>query len=249
MQLRRLTPLALALPCLLAAPVALADEAADMLKKIDAQMTESKDQVSTLKMILEDADGKTKERTIAIKQKGNTLRMIKFISPADVKGVGFLVKSDEEMYLYMPEFGKVRRIASHVQGDDFMGTDFSYNDIGSTDYADGYDARLLSKDAKQAQLELKPKKGKDSAYAKLVLTVDLEHWQATIVKYFDKKGGLWKEMTSSDYKDVSGHWVPQRIRMQDHKKKHATIMEMSDIEFDTGLKDSDFSKRKLKRSR
>ena len=246
MLFRRLAPLAL-LPLL--AGTALADEAADMLKKIDDGMTESKDQVSTLKMILEDADGKTKTRTIKIKQKGNTLRLIKFVEPAEVKGVGFLVKSDEEMYLYMPDFGKVRRIASHVQGDDFMGSDFSYSDIGSTQYVEKYSAKLLGKEAKTARLELTPKKGKDVPYGKLELSVDTEHWQATVVKYFDKQGKLWKEMTSSEYKDVKGHWVPHRIRMQDHKKKHATIMEMSDIAFDTGLKDKDFSKRKLKRSR
>lgn len=226
-----------------------ADEAQDILAKVDAAMTDSKDQVSTLTMVLEDAEGKTKERQLSVQQKGSQLRMMKFVSPAEVKGVGFLTVSDDEMYLYMPEFDKVRRIASHLKNDTFMGTDFSYGDMGSTSYATKYDAKLISKDATQATLELTPKQGQESPYSKLVLVVNLERHQPVKVEHFDKTGQPWKVMEYAKVEKIGGRWVPRSISMRDLKKKHATRMEMADIKFDTGLKDSDFSQRLLKRGR
>jgi outer membrane lipoprotein-sorting protein len=234
---------------LTAATPAHADEALDILTKVDAAMADSKDQVSTLKMVLEDAEGKTKERQLWVQQKGTQLRMMKFLSPAEVKGVGFLTLSDDEMYLYMPEFGKVRRIASHLKNDTFMGTDFSYGDMGSTSYATKYDAKLLAKDAAQATLELTPKKGQESPYGKLILVVNLERHQPVRVEHLDKAGQPWKVMEYSRVEQIGGRWVPRAISMRDLKKKHATRMEMADIQFDTGLKDSDFSQRMLKRAR
>ncbi|MFH1809460.1 MAG: outer membrane lipoprotein-sorting protein [Pseudomonadota bacterium] len=225
------------------------DEALDILKRVDASFGEAKDQTSTMKMVLEDAEGKTKERQLSVQQKGAQLRMVKFQSPAEVKGVAFLTLSDDEMYLYMPEFGKVRRIASHLKNDTFMGTDFSYSDMGASDYARRYDGTLLKKEGTQATLELKPKKGQDSPYSKLLLVVDLERNQALKVEHFDKAGQPWKVMEYDKVEKISGRWVPRLITMRDLKKKHATRMEMVEIQFDTGLKDSDFSQRKLKRAR
>lgn len=228
---------------------ALADEAQDILAKVDKAMSRSKDQQSTLTMVLEDSDGKTKERQMSLKQKGTKLKMIKFTSPAEVKGVGFLTLSDDEMYLYMPEFGKVRRIASHLKNDTFMGTDFSYSDMGSTSYTDKYDGKLLKKEKGKATLELTPKKGKDIPYSKLVLTVDLERSLPERAEFFDQAGKPWKVMEYSQVEEIDGHWVPRTITMHDLKKKHATRTEMSDIKFDTGLKDREFSQRMLKRAR
>jgi len=228
---------------------ALADEAQDILAKVDAAMSDAKDQVSTLTMVLEDAEGKTKERQISVQQKGSQLRMMKFVSPAEVKGVSFLTLSDDEMYLYMPEFDKVRRIASHLKNDTFMGTDFSYGDMGSTSFATKYDAKLISKDATQATLELTPKQGQESPYSKLTLVVNLDRYQPTRVEHFDKAGQPWKVMEYAKVEKIAGRWVPRSISMRDLKKKHATRMEMADIKFDTGLKDSDFSQRMLKRAR
>ncbi|MBN2361532.1 MAG: outer membrane lipoprotein-sorting protein [Deltaproteobacteria bacterium] len=228
---------------------ALADEAHEILAKVDAAMTKAKDQTSTLTMVLEDAEGKTKERRISLQQKGTQLKMMKFLSPAEVKGVGFLTVSDDEMYLYMPEFDKVRRIASHLKNDTFMGTDFSYGDMGSISYAPKYSAKLIGKDAARATLELTPKKGQESPYGKLTMVVNLERNQPTRVEHFDKAGQLWKVMEYDQVEKIAGRWVPRSITMRDLKKKHATRMEMADIAFDTGLKDSAFSQRMLKRAR
>ncbi len=228
---------------------ALADKGNDILKKVDATITAPKDQTATVTMTLRDVDGNTKVRELLMKQKGSKLRLTRFISPVAVKGVSFLVKSDQEMYLYMPEFGKIRRIASHVKNENFMGTDFSYSDLGSSGWANDYHAKVIKREGKNVLLELLPNKPKDTDYGKVTMLVDTATYLPLRIQFFDKKGALWKEMTQKQIKKVSSYWVSQSVIMRDLKKKHSTIMQMKDISFDTGLEDKEFSKRKLKRSR
>jgi outer membrane lipoprotein-sorting protein len=188
-------------------------------------------------------------RELQTKQKGSALRLSVFTSPADVKGVAFLARSDDEMYVYMPEFGKIRRIASHVKKENFMGTDFSYSDMGSSDWAKTYDARVTKREAKNVLLELVPRKVDEVDYGKLTMLVDTSTYMALRIQYFDKKGTLWKEMTQTQIKKISSYWVAGAITMRDLKKNHSTTIEQKDISFDRGLKDDDFSTRALKRSR
>ena len=68
---------------------------------------------------------------------GFDVKMITFFkSPPDVRGTGFLSwsywddKKDDDQWLYLPALRKVRRIASNNKGDYFMGTDFTYDDMG-----------------------------------------------------------------------------------------------------------------------
>lgn len=224
-----------------------ASEGEEILKLVEASI--SKDQSSTVKMILKNSSGGIKERVLSMKQKGSDLRLIKFKNPADVKGVGFLVLSESEMYLYMPEFGKVRRIASHIKNESFMGTDFSYNDIGETKYSDDYTSELKSKNEKEIVLSLTPRDLSESDYSNLTMTISIENNYPVKLEYFDKKGEPWKVMTQKDIEKVSGYWIAKSVTMSDLKKKHSTTMEISDLQLDTGLVDTDFTRRKLKRSR
>jgi len=228
---------------------ALAAEAGDILARVEATMNAPKDQVATIEMTLRDADGNTKVRKLTIKQKGSDLRLIKFSSPADVSGVGFLVRSEDEMYLYMPEFGKVRRIASHVKNESFMGTDFSYNDIGETSYTDDYQPTIRDESETSVVLELTPTEPDESDYSKLLMTVDTTRNLPTKVEFYDKKGKLWKVMIQEEVEKVSSYWAVKRVTMTDKRKDHSTVMALSDVKFDTGLSDKDFSRRRLKRSR
>ncbi|MBO4804796.1 MAG: outer membrane lipoprotein-sorting protein [Paludibacteraceae bacterium] len=60
-----------------------------------------------------------------------------FLYPSDVKGTGFLTwdydqaNKDDDKWLYLPAMKKTRRISgSSSKTDYFMGTDFTYDDMG-----------------------------------------------------------------------------------------------------------------------
>ena len=173
--------------------------------------------------------------------------MLKFLSPGDIKGVGILTLPNDVIYFYMPAFNKIRRIASHVKNQSFMGTDFSYDDFSSINYADEYDAVSVKEQGEHYVLELEPKKGSGKDYSKLLIWARKDNYYKEKTEYYNKGGKLWKIMERKEIKKVGKYWIAHEFSMKDLKKNHSTVMKITDIKFDQGLKDNLFSKRYLKR--
>ncbi len=118
--------------------------ALEILQKSDAVGMAPKDKHSLSTMILIDKDGDQKERETEIFERNKEdLRLVRFLSPADQKGISFLNLPDDKMYLYLPAFRKIRTIASHVKNESFAGTDFSYDDMSASGYEEDYTPTLL----------------------------------------------------------------------------------------------------------
>jgi outer membrane lipoprotein-sorting protein len=226
----------------------LSQDAQTILARVDSVMNAPKDMVAVEKMTLIDKDGSEKVRELKMYQKGSEWRLVRFLTPADVRGVSFLRLAEDRMYLYMPAFRKVRRIASSIKNQDFMGTDFSYEDMSQTRFATDYEAKLVSSDSGDLYvLELTPKSGADVSYSKLVLYVRKDNFVYTKVEYYNKAGKLEKVLTVDDIEKVGRYWVGKRMEMKNLRKNHRTVLNLSEIQFDQGLKDSVFSQRNLKR--
>lgn len=70
------------------------------------------------------------------------------------------------------------------------------------------------------------------------------------VDYFDRKGELLKTLTAEDhqlYKDK--YWRPMVSYMENHQTGKSTELITEELEFDVGVKESDFNKNSLKRAR
>ena len=98
----------------------------------------------TAMMTLTNKKGSVRERSITCYMKeydGVNKTVIIFNTPKDVAGVGYLMweyvenekgsTPEADRWIYMPAMKKVRRISGSGSGDDFMGTDFTYEDIGA----------------------------------------------------------------------------------------------------------------------
>jgi outer membrane lipoprotein-sorting protein len=224
--------------------------ALQILTKVDA-LDDAKDQSALVEMILVDKGGKKDKKKMTIKMKDGNKRLIKFLAPADVKGIGFLVLNadtpQEKMYLYLPAFRKIRTIASHVKNQSFQGTDFSYEDIGFSEYAKKYTANLQESVSENIYLlELKPEK-KTSDYSKLVMWVNKENFVPAKVEFYNKQNKLYKVMENSKVEQLGKYYAPTIIKMTDVIKKHSTTMHISELKYDSGLDKSLFTKRYLKR--
>lgn len=232
--------------------------AKEILDKTDTQ-NDAKDQFSIMKMTLFDKSDKKKirKRILLTKawNKSDKKRLIKFLSPADVKGFGFLVlepdSPSEKMYLYLPAFKKIRRIAGSAKSRSFMGSDFSYEDIGSSSYSGDYEAKRMKDEGRQYVLELNKKKKSDTDYDKLILWVSREVFVATKVEFYKikekKKYEFIKVMRVEEMKKIKDYWIPIRIIMENVEEKHITILEFDQIKLDSGLSDGIFTKRYLQR--
>jgi len=225
-----------------------AQDGTTILTRIDSVSNAFKDMTAVEKMSLIGKNGSQKQRDTKIYQKGTELRLVRFLSPADVRGVGFLRLAEDRLYLYLPAFRKVRRIASSVKNENFMGTDFSYEDMSQSEYARDYTARLLPAQNNQYVLELAPRPAADVSYSKLVMYADQSNYVLRRIEYFNKSGKLEKVLTVDNAEKIKGYWFGKRMEMRTVKNDHRTVLELSDIEFDQGLPDDFFSKRNLKRT-
>jgi len=234
---------------LVSSTMLLATHAQKIVTKADSVVNAPQDQKATMKMILIDKNGNKKHREAEFLQKGDEKRIMRFTAPADQKGIAFLGLPNDVQYLYMPAFHKVRRIASHVKNTKFAGTDFTYDDLSSFKYSDDYNAKLLSEDNQFWVLELTPKPGVKKDYGKLKMWVRKDNYYPVKVEFYDKGDNLWKVMERRQIKKVGKYWVSKEMEMKDLKDQHSTIMQLQNIEFDTGLSDKLFTQRYLKRSK
>ena len=221
--------------------------ALDIVKKMDAVVNAPKDQKMSLTMILIDKNGNEKKRQTEMYQKGDETRLIRFLSPADQKGISFLSLPDDVMYLYLPAFRKIRRIASHVKNESFAGTDFSYDDLSSFKYAEEYNPKLLETTDEFYILELTPKPDIKKDYSKLKMWVRKDNFYPAKIEHFDKGGNLWKVMERRKIEKKGSYWVALEMEMKDLKKSHSTKSITEAIELDSGLSDQIFTKRNLKK--
>ncbi len=221
-----------------------AQDANAILKKMDDVMYSPEDMQAKTKIVLIDKVGAEKVREATVIQKGNDKRIFRFTAPASQAGISVLSLPDDVMYLYLPAFSKERRIASHVKNQKFAGTDFSYDDMEAVPYSNKYTPELLKTEENTYVLQLAPKSQK-SEYSKLIVKVHKTNYYPEAMEYFDKGNRKIKEAIYK-FKKIGKYWNAEEIVMTDLKKSHKTKMIMSDVKYDQGFTDDEFTVRKLK---
>lgn len=226
------------------------DPGTAILQKVDEITNAPSDEMSDMRIILIDKKENQKERLLKTWTKyfkdRDSWRMVKFLSPTDVRGVGFLVLAQDQMYLYLPAFHRIRRIASHSKKESFMGSDLSFSDMETKRLCEDYDARLLEETSDSYFLELIRRPGSDKPYSRIKMTVEKSSNVPTYMESFDDGNNLWKVWKMTPYKSGK-YYTVSRMEVEEKKKEHVTIVERENIQFDQGLEDKIFTKRFLKR--
>jgi outer membrane lipoprotein-sorting protein len=219
-------------------------DAATILKNMDDVMYSARDMSANNRITLVDRNGREEVREAAVMQKGTDKRFFRFTAPASQAGIAVLSLPNDVIYLYLPAFGRERRIAASAKNQNFAGTDFSYDDMESVPFTQKYTPKLISTQPDAYMLELIPRGRSD--YSKVVVQVNKTHFYPEKMEFFDRSNNKWKEAKYT-FKKVGNYWNTSEIEMHDVKKNHRTIMQMSDVKYDTGLSDDEFSVRRLVR--
>ena len=221
-----------------------------VMDKVDAVISAPSDSPGTGIMILVDKKGKEKERRLKMwtrhyKDKDDW-SLTKFSEPAEVRNLGFLSLADDKMYLYLPAFDRVRRIASHARKESFAGSDLSNDDLSTGKYQEHYSAKILEETDQEYVLELIRKPGSNRIYPRTKAWVNKSNFTISKMEMMDENDKLWKTLEAKN-EQIQGYWTMAEITMTDVRKDHKTIMKMEDLKFDVGLEDSMFTQRYLKR--
>ena len=231
---------------LFTASTAMAGDAASILAETDAAMVRAEDQTITWKIVNQKPGAKAPEHMVFVSQVKKSKTLTSFSEPANLKGTRVLVLARNQMYIYLPQYQKVRRIASHVTKQGFMGTSFSQADM-NTSYGDVYSPTLISEGEGKAVLELAAKPDSDAPYAKALVTLDTEMDQPLELKYFNDEGENIKTETRSGYECQDNVCLANVIRMEDHTRGAWTELHRQEWQLNTGLSDDVFTTRNLQR--
>ncbi len=179
-----------------------------------------------------------------------------FDEPRDVKGTAFLVhahkeKSDDQ-WLYLPALKRVKRISSSNRSGSFMGSEFSYEDMGSSE-VERFTYKYLRDepcgDATCTVVERFPV-AKRSGYRRQVVWQDKDELRVRKVHYFDRKNAHLKTLTMAKYrKYLDRYWQAHEMTMVNHLTGKSTVMTWTDFKYRTKLNERDFTRTGLKRAR
>lgn len=245
-RLRTLAALALGL-CAADAHALTADE---IIAKTDEAMNRAQDQTIDWEVINQEP-GKKEPKTMAFTStvKG-PLALTDFSAPADLKGTRVLVLGRQQMYIYLPQYNKVRRVASHTTQQGFMGTTFSFDDMNASRLGDVYSATLVSEDGATANLTLTAKPDAGAPYAKAEVVIDLKMFHPLSMKYYNEGGQHVKTETRSGYDCNEQHDVclAASMKMEDLTREGAwTELKRVGWKLNTGVDDEVFTTRNLQR--
>lgn len=243
-------PLGLSLAAAAAAAIASpapasADPAGDkVVAAMDAAMNRAKTHQFDYEIINQEPGKSERTMAMSVKIKGEK-RYTEFSSPADMKGTKVLILSPTQMYVYLPAFGKVRRIASHTKDQGFLGLTFSQDDMATQAYGGEYEGKILSEDASSWHVALTPRAGKDTPYAKIEVTVAKDRSLPSELKYFNADGKNIKTEERSGYTCEGNICSPGVLKMTDNVKGAWTKLVRKTWKVNANIPDDVFSQRNL----
>ncbi len=221
----------------------IAQDAQDLLKKMDNVMFSPIDKQANVEMDLTNSQGNVKVREAVMMQKGTDMKLYRYTMPESQAGIATLSLPDGVMWLYMPAFGKPKKISLLAKSQAFTGTDFSYEDMATTPYFERYTPTLLESNADNYILELIPK-ADDSKYSKIIVTLNRANYYPEKMEYFDLANRKFKEATY-EYEKIGNYWNARQVIMADLTKQHMTKIILKDVKFDQGLTDVEFTVEKM----
>ena len=215
---------------------------------------------ANLTMTLRNKQGRESRRELHLKvievERDGDRTLFVFDRPRDVKGTAFLVHAHknepDDQWLWLPALKRVKRISSSKQSGSFMGSEFSYEDMGATE-VEKHTHRLLRTEpcgdlecTVSERIPVDP----DSGYSRQLVWLDREELRTMQVQFFDRGEAHLKTLVVEDYEKFLGHyWRGGKLTMTNHLTGKSTVLAWSDYEFGTDLDLDDFTRTALKRAR
>lgn len=258
--------LILTIPC----GPALADDLTDadeiVRRANHAALYPGDDTSASVRMVITDKLGRTRKRAFNTLRKnhpaenGDQFYLICFKSPADVRKMTFLVHKhdspakDDDRWLYLPNLDLVKRIAAGDKRTSFAGSDFLYEDISGRNI---HEDRHVLKEITDRYYVIDniPLRPESVAFSHYTATIDKASFLPVKQAFFDKTGAVTRIIEATRVESVSA--------LENGQERHypvitcsvatniasgsVTEMRVSNVRFNTGVSDTLFTERYLRR--
>jgi hypothetical protein len=219
-----------------------------------------KDSRAELRMKLYDRRGRVRDRALSLltlRRRTGDKSLIRFTYPNDIRGTGFLVwehpQGEDERFLFLPSLGRVRRIAGSEAQESFVGSDFSYEDIGGREF-DDYTYTLVDENATWAapggsarpayRMESR-RKDASVEFPRVVSLVLKDSFVVVEADVYNRRNEKQKVYTVKRLEQVQGIWTVYESIMTNDLDKTRTELLVEKIAYNTGLNEETFSRREL----
>lgn len=240
-----------------AMPAGSAEQRGDWVARQADQRDTGRDGRMTFKMRLFDRQDRARERALTVLSKKSAAgdkSLTRFTYPADINGTAFLVwehpGAEDERFLFLPALARVRRIASSEAQESFVGSDFTYEDIGGREF-DDYTYTLLDDTAGNgAAYTLESRaKNPNARFPRIVSTVRKDNFIVTHAEIYNRRGEITKIYDAGRVEKVGKYWTVMAMTMKDLGQKTRTELTVEKVEYDIGLADDVFTRRELEKIR
>lgn len=218
---------------------------------------ESMEMVSVLKIY--DANNNVRMRQLATasrKFNNTTKTLIKFLSPADVKGTSILIydyeNESDAMWIYLPALRKTRRIVSSEKGKSFMGSEFSNADMSKpnmNDYTyknlgtgeiDGKSCWKIESTCLNEDIE------DENGFSRKVMWIEKDNYLTRRIEYYDFDNELFKIMTLNDYKKQgNGGYFAFQMEMQNTQTGRKSTLTVDKFQLGSNMSEAQFAANAL----
>lgn len=191
---------------------------------------------------------------------GLSKAMLRVSAPPDLRGSAFLMleQADRQpdLFSYLPELEKVRRITVRAAAGQLFGSDFTYEDIRRIqNLAEAANSVLLGEEEVAGRaawkIETTPGPEDGSVYTRIVSFVDRERCVPLGAELFETGPEPSKRLEVPPGRVVreGGGWVPMQLSMEDLENGTRSVMTVKDVELDVDLPDRNFTQSALRRRR
>jgi hypothetical protein len=184
---------------------------------------------------------------------GDSRTLVVFTAPKEIAGVALLSINQrgatDRQYMYIPAQQRVRSVSPQERTARFIGTDFSFEDIGER-VLDDFTYRLLGDTEvvdghKTYKVEAKPADPSRSQYKYIYYWVGQDAPVILFAEMYDAQGRKVRVLHATQLKHESGIWGARNTEMTTVADGTKTILRIDEVKFNTKLDEKMFTPEAL----
>ncbi len=223
----------------------------EIIDKVDNAATpETVNAILTMTLINE--KGEEKVRKMEAWNRGDDDSVMVFREPENVAGTALLKtesdEGEESTWLYLPSLDITKEMSQEAENQQFMGSDFTYDDLGSRN-VDEYTYELLREESPEGEkiyvVEGVAQDPETAGYSKVRSWISEKNWKPKKVEYYDLDGELLKVQRNSSIEKIEDFWVVKKMTMENVQKGSKTVLTWKEYEINTELPENIFDPETL----
>lgn len=226
-------------------------QARSIFEEMEKRRNSIETEKAELQMIITDTRGRTRNRTLQSWSENdgdNSKSLIVFSDPGNVRGTGFLnidEDGNQTQRLYLPSIGRIQLISSSERGDQFMGSDFTYEDLGSQN---SEDFEFIWMESNDQYYTLRATAKDSEQYSSIEFDILKDTYPIKTVRYYNQSNQLIKRLVAEQFEQLSDiHWSPSKMTMFDLIEDRKTEMTWHNRQTNIQIEDWRFTERGLRR--